>query len=195
MSVVWPSAHNTHQPTDSLLVEKLPAIRASPKPDPDVDSEMWVMRNATRKMNAPANILGRKPNTMGWKPAKMKIVDIPKSEYALRFWAQEGVAKKGMWVMDFVRVVDEKPVNLPPGFKLLMPPRTSNLRRYVQLDSFEILMGLVREEIHDGAERWFVNEGMKCKLQRESRDKGIVLHIPSRKSPDEGEYLPVDMSE
>ncbi|KAI0029648.1 hypothetical protein K488DRAFT_88540 [Vararia minispora EC-137] len=177
----------------SLVVEKRDTIRASLKPDPDVDSETWVMRDATRKMDAPANVLGRKPGSMGWSPAEIRIVNIPESEYALRLWAQEGVAKRGMWVLDFVRTADEKPVNLPPGFKLWMAPWTSNLLRYARLDSSEILMGLAREEIRDGAEKWFVNEGMKCKLQRGSLDKGIVFHIPSRKSPDEGEYL--DLSE
>ncbi|KAI0029839.1 hypothetical protein K488DRAFT_72677 [Vararia minispora EC-137] len=44
----------------SLVAGELPAIHASLKRDPGVDSEAWVMGNATRKVDAPENVLGPK---------------------------------------------------------------------------------------------------------------------------------------
>ncbi|KAI0639051.1 hypothetical protein C8Q77DRAFT_27903 [Trametes polyzona] len=122
---------------------------------------------------------GRKPSP---KDPEVKYLPLDGMEHSLRFWP--GDIDDAEYCMDFVVTATGEPINVPPGYELwAMPdPRTPWLTvASQQILSAEEVMGIPRNKIKPGEEKFILRDGMTCALRRtDSTFQDIVFRVPMR---------------
>ena len=108
---------------------------------------------------------------------------IPDSLYCFRLWP--GPASLKHYYLDFVHANNPaKAVNSPLEFSLWMPmPSIKSLPSHlIPLPSLEERMGVRREDIRDGEERFVLVEGQDCFLRRPGLED-VAFTVPIRPVP------------
>ncbi|KAJ7105570.1 hypothetical protein C8R44DRAFT_715324 [Mycena epipterygia] len=135
---------------------------------PALNAHLHSMMDITIRAN------GDRMPWIGAKPEDLEDTDdlslfhIPDSSIAIRIFPGDTDPRHGMCYLDFYDTVANEPVNSPEGFQIhpVGPPIMLMLGSEGPLMSVEEACGISRTDIKPGQERFGIQEGALCRLDR-----------------------------
>lgn len=124
-------------------------------------------------------------------------IRIPDTNFSLRFWP--GSFADSEYCMDFVLTATREPINVPDHYEVRVVPDPAQTWLHptaTKVLPIEQVLGVPKDEIAEGSEKYILRDGIHCHLAYKERP---IMHfqVPSRPQagPDVDDEVPTFVPE